>query len=267
MGKKMKSKKTALALGSGAVRGYALIPIINRLEEENIGITAVSGSSVGAFVGAYYCLYGEVDSLFEKAKSMDRTDYLKLIDPNNPKISLFKGKQIKKFLSDKFFGDKTFKDVKIPLTICVTDPADKKPVYLTEGKLLDAVMGSISIPGLVPPYKIGETYYVDGGVLDPVPTQPLLDKGEKKVIGINLTGFKSDEKKDGKQNLVPALMNTFYMMMEYQAVKEETDRLLMLNPRFEPDPARMLNFYEWEENFNIGKELIKKKIKDIKKWL
>ena len=54
----MAGKKIGLALGSGAVRGYALIPIIKRLEKEGIEISAISGSRVGALIGAYYALHG-----------------------------------------------------------------------------------------------------------------------------------------------------------------------------------------------------------------
>jgi NTE family protein len=263
----MKKRTIGLALGSGAVRGYALIPIIKRLEKEDIKISGISGSSVGALIGAYYALHGEIDSFFEHIKNVSRREYLKLIDPNKPKISLIKGNKIKKFLSQNFFGNKTFKDVKIPLSICATDLLDKKPVYLTKGKLIDAVMASISIPGFVPPYKIGKKYYVDGGVLDPVPTLPLLDSGMKKVVGINLMGYKSGPKKNGEENLIPALMNTFYMMMEQMAKKEDNHRLYILNPRFEPDPTRMLAFHDWEENYDIGKKVIGKRINDLKKWL
>ncbi len=263
----MAGKKIGLALGSGAVRGYALIPIIKRLEKENIEISAISGSSVGALIGAYYALHGEIDSLFDHIKTISRRDYLKLVDPNNPKISLFKGKKIRKFLSDNYFHEATFEDVKIRLTVCATDPFGKKPDYLTDGQLIDAVMASISIPGLVPPYKIGKKFYVDGGVMDPVPTQPLLDAGLKKVVGVNLMGFKSNQRKNGNTGLIPTLMNTFYMMMEQMARKEDNHRLFVLNPRFEPDPARMLAFHEWEENYEIGKKLIEKRIGDLRKWL
>jgi NTE family protein len=263
----MKKNAIGIALGSGAVRGYALIPIIKRLEDEDIEISAISGSSVGALIGAYYALHGEIDSFFEQAKSMSRRDFMKLIDPNNPKISLFKGKKIKKFLSDSYFGSKTFKDTKIPLYICATDFEGKKPDYIAKGKLIEAVMASISIPGLVPPYRIGKKYYVDGGVLDPVPTKPLLESGIKKVLGISLVGHKAGKKKTGKKGLIPALMNSFYMMMEQMGKKEENSRLFLLDLRFEPDPSRMLSFHDWEENYEIGKRLIHKKIKDLKQWL
>jgi NTE family protein len=263
----MKKRTIGLALGSGAVRGYALIPIIKRLEKEGIKISAISGSSVGALVGAYYALYGEIDTFFEHVKNMSRREFMKLIDPNSLKISLIKGKKIKRFLSDSYFEDKTFKNLKIPLYICLTDCIKKESVYISRGKLIDAVMASISIPGLVPPYQMGKKYFVDGGVLDPVPAKPLLDDGMKKVVGINLTRFEAGEKKKGDEGLIPALMNTFYMMMEQMAKKEDNHRLFVLYPRFKLEPTRMLAFYDWKENYEIGQKLIERKIRVLKQWL
>ncbi len=66
----MGTPRIGLALGSGAVRGYALIPIIRRLEDEGIAIETVSGSSVGSLVGAYYALHGEIDHFFHAVKNM-----------------------------------------------------------------------------------------------------------------------------------------------------------------------------------------------------
>jgi NTE family protein len=259
-------KRIGLALGSGAVRGYAAIPIIKKLEKEGIEITEISGSSVGALIGAYYALHGEIDSLFELSKKMEKKDYLKLVDPNNPKLSLIKGKKIKKFLYESLFGDQTFKDARIPLIICVVDVGKKKPVYISKGKLLDALMASISIPGIFPAYKIRNRMYIDGGVLDPVPIKPLLDRGLKKVVGVNLSGYRPGDKKP-EDNLFPLLLHTIYMMMEQLAKRETDHRLFMLNPRFEPDPARMLNLYDWKANYEIGKEIINRKIKALKTWL
>jgi NTE family protein len=190
-----------------------------------------------------------------------------LADLNNPKISIIKGKKIKDFLFDRFLEDKTFEDTKIPLYICVTDAIQKKPVYLKKGDLVDSVMASISIPGIFPPYKIGKKVYIDGGVLDPVPAKPLLDKGMKKIIGINLTRFKRGKKKKGTGGFLADLMNSFYMMMEHLAKEVDEERIFMLNPRFELEPARMLAFYDWKENYEIGQKLINRKMKELKSWL
>lgn len=262
----MKKKKIGLALGSGAVRGYALIPIIQMLEKNNIIISAVSGSSIGALIGAYYALYGEVGFIQETVAGMKKNDFLKLVDPNKPKISLVKGQKIKDFLQDNFFGDKTFADCRIPLSICTTDFIKKKPVYIQKGKIIEAVMASVSIPGVFPLYELEDNYYVDGGVMDPVPVKPLAEKGFKKNIAVNLMGYDLDHQEPGK-DMFSTLMTTFYLMMEQLARHEKNEELYTIDLSFKPDPANMMAFYDWKKYFDTGKAEIEKQMDDILNWL
>ena len=262
----MSGRKVGLVLGSGAVRGYAVFPIIKALEKEKLEIAAASGSSVGAVIAAYYALHGEIDSLFNRVKKMTRKDFLKLVDPNKPKKSLIKGKKIREFLKENFFSERTFEDTRFPLFICATDIKDKKSVYLSQGNILDAVMASISIPGLVPPYIIKDRIYFDGGVLDPVPTQPLFALGLPKIIAINLMAWKRGQDKT-PIDLWPALLTAFYMMTEKLASRQEDNRLYLIDLAFEPDPTSMLAFYRWKKNYEIGARYIDKKISEIRLWL
>ncbi len=262
----MAGQKIGIALGSGAVRGYALIPIIQRLEKEGIKISAVSGSSAGALIGAYYALHGEIDSLLEMTQKMGKKDYVKLIDLNNPKKSLIKGKKIKKFFIDRFFSQKTLKQCKIPLVICAVELNQRKPEFIKKGRIIDAVMASISIPGIFPPYRIKDKLYIDGGVLVPVPVEPLLDMGLKKIIAVNLMGYSLAEEKQHR-DLFPAVMDTFYLMMEQLARTEDDKRIFPLKLYFKPDPVNMLSFYNWKEEYKVGEKIIQKRMKAIKKWL
>jgi len=266
MAESSKSKKIGLALGSGAVRGYALFPIISRIKKEGIDIEAVSGSSIGALIGAYYALHGEADSLLKHAAKLGKTDWLKLVDPNKPNISLIKGAKIKKFLTKHYYGDATFKDTKVPLIVCATDPIKRKPVFLDQGKIIDAVMASISIPGIFPPYKIKNRLFTDGGILDPVPDKPLRDMGIKKIVGINLMGY-IEPNPDKDMDFISSLLNTSYMMMEQISKREGNKNLFILEPKFMPDPPNMLSFHKWKDKHTIGKELIDKKISELKSWL
>jgi len=179
---------------------------------------------------------------------------------------MIKGEKLKAFLIEKFFGHKTFADTKIPMVICTTDLIERKSIYHTKGKLIDAIMPSISIPGVFPPYKWNRKLWVDGGVLDPVPVSVLFEMNMHQVIAVNLTRFES--KVDRKESdLLPMLMQTFYMMMEQLATCGEDPNVFMLSPRFKPDPVSMLAFYNWEEPYGIGKRYIGRHIKALKEWL
>jgi NTE family protein len=262
----MRNNKIGFALGSGAVRGFAILPIVQRLQKEDIGISAVSGSSIGALIGAYYALHGEVDSFLETYKTFKKKDFLKLTDINNPKLSLIKGEKLKAFLADKYFGNKTFADTQIPLVICTTDLIKREPVYHTKGKLVDAIMASISIPGVFPPYLWNRKLFVDGGVLDPVPISILFEMNMNKIIAVNLTRFESKVDREEK-DLLPMLMQTFYMMMEQLAACGDDPNVFMLSPRFKPDPVSMMAFYNWEVPYGIGKRYIGRHFKALREWL
>jgi|Deesub1362B_J571_1020462.scaffolds.fasta_scaffold00006_11 NTE family protein len=261
-----KKKEIALALSCGAVRGYAFFPIIDRLEKEGLRISAVSGSSIGALVGAYYALHGELNSLLKIATSMTRTDYLKMLDPNFPHKSLIKGEKVRQFLEENFFGQQTFDQTKIPLFICAVDLTNKKAVYFQEGPIIEAVMASISFPGIVPPYRQGNSLFVDGGVLDPVPVQILVDNNYDKIIGVNLMGCQAEIKKP-EPGLWPTIITSFYLMMEKLAWRESSSQIYMINLKFKPDPTTMLSFHYWEENYQLGQQAIEKHLESIKKWL
>ncbi|OQX52079.1 MAG: hypothetical protein B5M54_09895 [Candidatus Aminicenantes bacterium 4484_214] len=263
---KKENSEIALALGSGAVRGYAFFPIIDRLEEEGLKIKAISGSSIGALVGAYYALHGELKSLFKTVTSMTRADYLKMLDPNFPHKSLIKGEKVRQFLEDNFFGQYTFAETKIPLFICAVDIISKKAIYFQKGPIIDAVLASISFPGIVPPYQLGDSLFVDGGVLDPVPVQILVDNNYNKIIGVNLMGCQAEIKKPDP-GLLPTIITSFYMMMERLAWRESSPQVYMMNLSFKPDPTSMLSFYNWKENYRLGQEAITKELPAIKKWL
>ena len=263
----MRSKEIGLVLSSGAARGFAIFPIIKRLEEEGIRFKAISGASIGALIGAYYALNGEAESLFELGRALTKTDYLKLADPNTPGKSVIKGKKLRAFLAENFFGDKTFADTKIPLSICATDLMINQSVYFEDGLLIDAVMGSISIPGIVPPYRMGKHLCIDGGVMDPVPVKPLLDKGLKKILAVNLMGYEPGYKDSSRLAMTNTLLATFYLMMSRLCQKESGKNIFNLTMNFPPHPANALIFYKWKEYVDVGQRTINRDIHAIKEWL
>jgi NTE family protein len=262
----MPQKSVALALGSGGSRGYSIIPIIQRLEKEQISISAISGSSVGSLIGAYYALHGEINSMLKIIKEMDRKKWLRLVDPNNPKKSLMKGHKIKQFMIDHYFGNATFADTKIPLVVCTTDFLRSKTVYINKGKIVDAVMASICIPGVFPPYRIGDSLYIDGGVLDSVPTKPLFDMGCTKIVAVNLTKHAYSRSKEDF-GLISTMLDTIYMMMETQARKKASKRLFVLEPVFNPEGSMILQLSNWEHNYNLGLKAINQQADSLLKWL
>ena len=150
-------KKVGLALGSGGARGFAHIGVIKVLEENNIPIDCIAGTSIGAVAAAYYALNLNITGLEEMSLGFKKSKILSWIDLNNPAVSLVKGKKLRKFLLE-LFGNKTFKDTMIPLSIGATALEDGKRVVFREGRIVDAIIASSSIPGIFPVVRHNEKH-------------------------------------------------------------------------------------------------------------
>lgn len=178
-------KKVGLALGGGGSLGLAEIGVLNVLEKNHIPIDYISGSSIGAIMGAHYCLYKDMKKLEKDARLFIKDNNLKLFDIGTVLNRKAKIKQISYFLED-VFGNKTFKDCKIPFACTALDLESGKTKYLTKGRLKQAVLASMSIPGVFPPLFYWGHWLVDGGLLDPVPLDFLQRQKLDVLIGVNL---------------------------------------------------------------------------------
>lgn len=174
-----------LALGGGSALGLAHIGVLKVLEEENIPIDIVAGSSMGAFIGALWVSGIPARELEKIAlEFQNKFRLFKLFDFTFPRLGLIKGKRIVKFLK-KYLGDKTFEDLKIPFKITACDLESRQEIVFEEGSLVEAVRASISIPGVFVPFRKKDKFIMDGGIMEPVPVKLLMRAGVDKIIAVN----------------------------------------------------------------------------------
>lgn len=174
-----------LALGTGAARGLAHIGVIRVLEREGITIDVIAGSSMGSLVGAAWAVGKSADEMEEIARQIkSKRVFLRLLDPMFPGASIFRGIRLYKFL-DSIVDGLTFADTIIPLKIVATDVNTMEEVVFEEGKLIDAIRASISIPGVFRPVQNNGHTLMDGGISDPVPVNVLARAGVSKIIAVN----------------------------------------------------------------------------------
>ncbi len=184
----MESKKNiSLVLGSGGARGYAHIGVIEELLKSGYEIKSISGSSIGAMIGALYAC-GKLDLFKEWVLSLDFLDVVKLVDFSFAKTGLIQGDKVFQII-EEMIGDVLIEDLPIAFTAVATDIMAQKEIWIQKGSLLDAVRASVAIPTALTPKKIGGRSLIDGGVLNPLPIAPTMSDNTDLTIAVKLNAI------------------------------------------------------------------------------
>ena len=197
---KQNQPKIGLALGSGSARGWAHIGVIRALAEKGIEPDIITGCSIGALVGAAYAK-GELDNLEDWVRQLKWKEIVDLMDISFLGGGFLKGDKLIDFFK-KGTKDIEIEDLDIPYGAVTTDFDSGREIWLQNGSLLDAVRASIALPGLFTPVERDGRWYVDGGLVNPVPVSLCRAMGAEIVIAVNLNGDvvgKHQRKKDKEQ--------------------------------------------------------------------
>lgn len=156
----------ALALGGGGAKGNAHLGALRRLEKEGYKIKSIAGTSFGGLVGILYAAGWSPQSIQETFASLDQKK-LFVRDPKEGP-ALLGLSRIRSLLND-MLGEKTFADLRIPCAVTAVDLNHGTEVILSEGKVRDAILATIALPGIFPAQRLNNWELIDGGVLNPVP--------------------------------------------------------------------------------------------------
>jgi NTE family protein len=192
--KKKKKYRIGLALGSGGARGLAHIGVIKILEENDIPIHCIAGSSIGAMVGGLYAAERNIGSIERLALDNNWRKLLSLIIEPSVGGGVIGGKKIESFLKKELDGAK-FSDLKIPFSAVATNFETGQPVILSRGDVAKAISCSLSVPLIFKPKKHEGQVLVDGGLSEPVPIEAARKMGADFVIAVNLDYCLPGEKK------------------------------------------------------------------------
>lgn len=176
--------KIGIALGGGFARGIAHIGVLKVLEEENIPVSFVAGTSVGALIGAIYCSGGSVADMEKIASRVRFRDFARW---TLSRYGFASNQRMMGFLSS-ILKVKTFEEMRTPLAVTATDFATGGGVVFHSGSLVDPVRASCAYPGMFLPVNIRGRLLVDGMLAHPVPTKPLRDMGADRVLAVHLRG-------------------------------------------------------------------------------
>ncbi len=158
-----------LALGGGGAKGLAHIGVLQVLEEAGIPVRAVTGTSVGAEIGAFLAIGMPSEELVALATSLDWKRTLQLFMPDLPTGGIASGKNIVRFLSSGLGAERVIEELTIGFAAVAADLETGQQVVLDRGSLIDAVRASLSMPAMLAPYALDGRLLVDGSVVNPVP--------------------------------------------------------------------------------------------------
>jgi NTE family protein len=246
--------KIGLALGSGGARGFAHLGVIKVLEEENIPIDFIAGSSMGALVAALYASGIGTDRLHRLAKAFRRNDYL---DFTVPKMGLISGQRIKEFVRVVTKG-KRIEELSIPIAIVATDLQKGEKVVFRQGNIADAVRASISIPGIFVPEKWNGRLLVDGGVIDRIPVSVVREMGADFVIAVDVAHVKTNDRISSIFDVILQSLDILQAeLVHHRAFASD----VMIRPRVEQYSSHA--FTHVDEIIRIGEEETRKQLPNI----
>lgn len=194
-------KTVSLVLSSGGARGIAHIGAIEELEKHGFKINVVAGSSIGAAIGGIYAS-GNLKKYKNWVLNLDKYGVFKLMDFTFSSHGFIKGEKVKKEMR-KFLGDPDIEDLNIPYIAVATDLYNQKEVVFTKGNLFEAIRASASIPSILEPYVYDNTILIDGGVINPLPINKVINFKNDLIVAINLNAeipyVESKSKKEKKK--------------------------------------------------------------------
>jgi len=173
-----------LALGGGAARGFAHIGVIRTLLANGIVPDVIVGTSIGAVVGGCYAA-NQLDTLDEWSKTLTTRSILSYLDISLSGSGLINGNNLAARLQEGL-KDMTIDELPIRFAAIATEFNTGHEIWLTRGRVADAMRASYSLPGIFPPVRIGGRWLVDGALVNPVPVSAARALGARLVIAVNL---------------------------------------------------------------------------------
>lgn len=248
-----------LALGGGFARGIVHIGVIKVLEEENIPVRCVAGTSVGALIGAAYCSGVTTDELVQIAA---RVRFRDLARWTISRLGFATNLRMLTFLS-KVLKVQTFEELRVPLAVTATDFVSGEGVVFRSGPLADPVRASCAYPGVFLPVTVNGRLLVDGMLAHSLPSQPVRDMGAERVIAVNLKGSWANG--DGPRHILDVIGQCFSIAQKMNCEQSRKCADLIIEP--DVTGYRYDDFEHAADLVQIGEAAAREAVPEIRKWL
>jgi NTE family protein len=248
-----------VALGGGFARGIAHIGVLKVLEEEDIPVRMIAGTSVGAIMGAAYCSGLTIAELEEIAHKVRFTTFARWTISrfgfaSNDRMVAFLKQHLKVH---------NFEDLRIPLGVTATDFNTGKGRVFTSGPIIDPVRASCAYPGMFLPVEIHGSWLVDGMLSYPVPTVPLREMGAERVLAVQLKGQWS--KTNAPRHYFDVIGQSFAIAQEMMSSMWRSAADVVI----EPDVAGFDydDFKRADQLIRVGEQAMRRALPEVRKWL
>ncbi len=253
----MNEPTLSLALGGGGARGIAHIHVLEALDEMGIQPVAISGSSVGAMMGAAYAsgMSGRevrefvVDTFSNRGKFLTRlwrqlpSSVGELVSRGWPKIGELDAERVLKTFMPSQVPD-TFEELQIPLIVTATDFYGQKGLNISKGSINNAVGASIAIPAAFKPVVVNDIICIDGGIANPVPFDQLYDKADV-LLAVDVVGAPR-----GEPGNIPSRIEALYGASQLMMQTTTAMKMVIRPPEILLRPE--VNAYRVHDFFKAG---------------
>lgn len=248
-----------VALGGGFARGIAHIGVLKVLEQEGIPVRIVTGTSVGALIGACYC---SGLSLAEMQEVAHNSRFATFARWTLSRCGFASNDRMVTFLT-RTLKVKTFEEMRIPLGVTATDFNTGEGVVFHSGSVVEPVRASCAYPGMFLPVQIGGRYLVDGMLSHPVPTRPLLEMGADRVLAVHLRGTWANG--GPPRHLFDVIGQSFAIAQDAMAASWRSAADLVV----EPDVAGFAydDFKRADDLIEVGEAAMRHALPQVRKWL
>lgn len=254
--------KIGLALGGGGVRGLAHISVLETLDDLGIKPNIISGTSMGAIIGALYAsgLSGkEIKERISKililkddtwrdivAKKSDLLNLVKAFSGEIPRGGFINTQGFFEYLFNEI-KKRTFEELDIPLLVIAADYWTAEEVVFEKDELLPALQASMAVPGVFAPVSIAGRVLVDGGVVNLVPYDRLLERADF-TIAVDVSQVRNPGKNE-IPGVLESVLGVFNIMQAAALAEKMKIRKPDIYVQMEIQGVRMLDFGKTNEVF------------------
>ena len=248
-----------VALGGGFARGIAHIGVLKVLEQEGIPVRVITGTSVGALIGACYCSGLSPAEMEEVARNTRFSSFARW---TLSRCGFASSDRMISYLT-RTLKCKTFEDLRIPLGVTATDFNSGEGVVFHSGSVIDPVRASCAYPGMFLPVEIRGHYYIDGMLSHPVPTRPLREMGVDKVLAVHLRGTWAHG--GPPRNLFDVIGQSFAIAQDAMSGLWRGSADLVI----EPDVVGFAydDFKRAKDLIKVGEAALRNALPEVRKWL